>query len=155
MRLVLQRVRRAEVRVKKETLASIGPGLLIFIGFGLGDDRNLPQTRAWSALGAKVLGLRVFPDSQGRFDRDLAGFGGQVLAVPQFTLYGDCRRGRRPSFSEAADPALAKGLFERFCSLLDTLQGGRVARGIFGADMDIELVNWGPVTLSLDSEQFA
>jgi D-tyrosyl-tRNA(Tyr) deacylase len=144
---VLQRVRRAEVRVEGRVTGSIGPGLLVLAGFAPTDtDAQL----AWMA--EKVLGLRVFGDDEGKMNRDLAEVGGGVLVVSQFTLYGDASKGRRPSFIDAAPPNIAIPLYEKFVGMLKEKTAGkiRIETGEFGAMMDVELVNDGPVTLILD-----
>jgi len=146
MRVVLQRVSRAAVRVEGETVGRIERGFLILLGIGQGDGE--PEL-VWMA--DRIAGLRVFPDDQGRMNRDLAEIGGEILAVSQFTLYGDCRKGRRPGFTGAAPPEPA----ERLCGLfVDMLRrrGFRVATGRFGAHMMVELENDGPVTLILERE---
>ena len=142
MRIVLQRVSRAAVRADGEVIAAIDAGLLLLVGFGRGD-RDPPLTRTASRLA----NLRVFPDRSGRLQHSLLEIGGGVLAVPQFTLYGDTSRGRRPDFTGALAPTEAAGLFDRFVSELK--RGGieRVECGRFGADMAVELVNDGPLTL--------
>lgn len=144
MRVVAQRVGRAAVRVDGRTVGEIGTGLLALVGFAPDDDE---ETLAWMA--SKLLGLRVFPDEEGRMNRDVSEAGGSLLLVSQFTLYGDVSRGRRPSFVGAADPAVAVGLYARF---LDLCRRGTVpvAGGEFGAMMEVELVNAGPVTLVID-----
>jgi len=147
MRAVVQRVRRAAVRVDGETVGEIGPGLLVLVGAG---QRDGEPDVAW--LTKKVCGLRIFRDEEGRMNRSLLDTGGELLAVSQFTLYGDCRKGRRPSFSTAMLPEPAEALYERFVAVLREA-GVRVATGRFGAMMDVELVNDGPVTLLLDSEK--
>ncbi len=147
MRVVLQRVRRAEVRVEGRVTGKIGPGFLVLAGFAPADtDAQL----AWMA--EKILGLRVFADDQGKMNRDLAETKGSLLVVSQFTLYGDASKGRRPSFIDAAPPNLAIPLYERFVALLKEKSGGKipVETGEFGAMMDVELVNDGPVTLMLE-----
>jgi D-tyrosyl-tRNA(Tyr) deacylase len=144
---VLQRVRRAEVRVEGRVTGSIGPGLLVLAGFAPTDtDAQL----AWMA--EKVLGLRVFGDDEGKMNRDLAEVGGGVLVVSQFTLYGDASKGRRPSFIDAAPPNIAIPLYEKFVGMLKEKTAGKIPieTGEFGAMMDVELVNDGPVTLILD-----
>src|SRR5438876_4117110 len=147
VRVVLQRVRRAEVRVEGRVTGTIGPGFLVLAGFAPADtDAQL----AWMA--EKILGLRVFADDQGKMNRDLAETKGSLLVVSQFTLYGDASKGRRPSFIDAAPPNLAIPLYERFVALLKEKAGGTipVETGEFGAMMDVELVNDGPVTLILE-----
>lgn len=145
MRALVQRVARASVRVASGTSGSIGTGLLVLLGAT--HDDGEPQA-AW--LAAKVAGLRVFADAAGRMNLDVREAGGAVLVVPQFTLYGDARRGRRPEFTEAARPEVAEPLVERFCEALAG-EGVRVERGVFRAHMEVELVNDGPVTLMLES----
>jgi D-tyrosyl-tRNA(Tyr) deacylase len=138
MRALIQRVSRASVTVEGAVVSSIGPGLLVLVGIASDDtDRDAD----W--LADKVRALRVFPDSEGRMNEPLGDR--EALCVSQFTLYGDARRGNRPSWAEAAAPELAEPLYERFCERL----GAR--RGVFGALMDVELVNHGPVTLLVES----
>jgi len=147
MRVVLQRVKRAEVRIVDRIAAKIGTGFLVLAGFAPTDtDAQL----SWMA--EKILGLRVFGDAEGKMNRDLAEVGGGVLVVSQFTLYGDASKGRRPSFIDAAPPTVAIPLYERFVAVLREKSGGKipVATGEFGAMMDVELVNDGPVTLILE-----
>jgi len=147
MRVVLQRVKRAEVRVDSRVTGTIGPGFLVLAGFAPTDtDAQL----AWMA--EKILGLRVFGDDDGKMNRDLAEVGGGVLVVSQFTLYGDASKGRRPSFIDAALPNIAIPLYETFVGMLKEKSAGKipVETGEFGAMMDVELVNDGPVTLMLE-----
>lgn len=144
MRVVLQRVREASVAVDGRIVGSIGPGFVLLVGFTGGDGDDAV---AWMA--DKVIGLRVFNDTEGKMNRSLAEVGGSVLVVSQFTLYGDTSRGRRPSFIDAAEPELAKPLYERFADALRE-RGVIVATGVFGAVMDVALVNDGPVTLVLE-----
>ena len=145
MRVVLQRVRRACVRVDDAVVGEIGAGFLALTGIADGDT---PATV--DAMSAKVAGLRIFDDADGRFNLALADVGGSVLVVSQFTLIADLRRGRRPSFLGAARPEVAEPLVERFAAGLRAA-GVPVEGGRFGAHMDVELVNDGPVTLVLDS----
>jgi D-aminoacyl-tRNA deacylase len=142
---VLQRVSRAEVRIEGRVRGSIGRGFLLLVGFARKDE---PSTVEWMA--EKVLGLRLFGDVEGKMNLDLAGVGGGLLVVSQFTLYADVRKGRRPSFIDAAPPELAVPLYERFVQLLAERHAGPVATGEFGAMMAVELVNDGPVTLLLE-----
>ncbi len=146
MRAVVQRVSSASVRVDGEIVGEIGRGVLVLLGVAPTD--GAPEV-AW--LAAKVAGLRIFPDGEGRMDRSLAEEGLEALVVSQFTLYGDCRRGRRPSFTGAAHPSVAEPLYEAFAGALAQAGAGRVAKGRFGADMAVALVNDGPVTLILDT----
>lgn len=144
MRAVVQRVSRASVTVDGEQVGAIGPGLCVLVGVTHDDDED-----AAARLADKLWGLRVFPDDQGVMNRPVAEVGGAVLVVSQFTLYGDTRKGRRPSYVAAARPEQAEPLVER---LVDELRGrgATVATGRFRADMDVELVNDGPVTLVLE-----
>ena len=144
MRVVLQRVSRARVTVDGRVTGEIGPGLLLLAGFTDGDTEN---ALAWMA--DKVAGLRIFPDDEGKMNRSVQEAGGGLLVVSQFTLYGDARKGRRPSFVDAARPEVAIPLYERFVELLRAT-GLVVGTGEFGAMMDVELVNDGPVTLILE-----
>ena len=144
MRVVLQRVARASVTVEDRVVGSIGKGFLLLVGFAAGDGEN--QIR-WMA--DKIVGLRVFPDDEGRMNRDLLDVGGALLVVSQFTLYADARKGRRPSFVGAAQPDEARSNYERFVSELEQREVP-VATGEFGALMSVELLNDGPVTLILD-----
>lgn len=147
MRAVVQRVSNARVEVDGETVGAIGRGLMVLLGVGREDGE---QDAAW--LADKVAGLRVFEDDQGRMSRSVEDVGGSVLVVSQFTLLGDCRKGRRPSFSAAAGPDQASDLYERYVAMLRG-RGLEVATGIFQAMMDVHLVNEGPVTLLLDSRK--
>ena len=147
MRLVLQRVSMAAVRVRGETVAEIGPGLLVLVGVGRGDGPSQGE-----ALAAKVHALRIFEDANGRMNLALGDVGGAVLVVPQFTLYADTRRGRRPSWVDAAPPEEAAGLVEAFALALERL-GAPVRRGAFREHMEVELVNDGPVTILLDGDR--
>ncbi len=157
MRAVVQRVTRASVRVDESVIGEIEGGLLIFVGAGRDDvedvgggDRAPGSDRA-AALADKVANLRIFPDSDGKSNLSLLHTGGAALVISQFTLYADCRRGRRPSFTDAADPVRAEALVEEFRSALERL-GVRTAAGRFGAHMTVSLVNDGPYTILLDSE---
>jgi D-tyrosyl-tRNA(Tyr) deacylase len=145
MRVLLQRVSRASVRVDGETVGSIGRGHVLLVGFREGDG---PDELEWMA--DKVVGLRVFPDDEGRMNLGLEDVDGDLLVVSQFTLYGDTRKGRRPSFVDAAHPDTAVPLYESFVERLRQRAPGAVETGEFGAMMDVELVNDGPVTLMLE-----
>lgn len=145
MRIVLQRVSSARVVVDGAVAGEIGPGLLVLLGVTHGDTEE--QARL---LAGKVARLRIFEDDQGKMNRSVADAGGSVLVVSQFTLYGDCRKGRRPSFDAAAPPEHARALYERFVAEVRAL-GLPVATGVFQAHMQVELVNDGPVTMVLDS----
>jgi D-aminoacyl-tRNA deacylase len=144
VRVVLQRVAEASVRIDGRVVGEVGPGLLLLVGF---TEADTGEAVAWMA--DKVLNLRVFSDDAGRMNRSVVETGGELLVVSQFTLYGDARKGRRPSFIEAARPEVAIPLYERFIELLRE-SGRPVATGEFGAMMQVELVNDGPVTLILD-----
>ena len=145
MRLLLQRVTRAQVSVGGAVVGSGGAGLLILVGVGQGDTEEIAR-----ALASKSVDLRIFRDEEGKTNRSLIDVGGEVLAISQFTLFADTRKGRRPSFLDAAAPEVGKQLYEVFCGAVEQ-QGVRVARGIFGAEMKVELVNDGPMTIWLDS----
>jgi D-tyrosyl-tRNA(Tyr) deacylase len=145
VRLVLQRVVRTEVRVAGTVVAGGGPGLLILVGIGV-DDRDDEPGR----LAEKVWHLRIFEDDDGKMNRSLQDVDGDVVVVPQFTLYGDTSRGRRPSWIKAAPPDAAGGKVEAFAAALASL-GARVQTGAFREHMEVELVNDGPVTLVLDA----
>ncbi len=144
MRAFVQRVSRARVTVGERVVGEIGAGLLVLLGATHAD-----RDRDADALARKVAGLRVFEDGGGRMNLDLAAVAGRALVVPQFTLYGDARRGRRPEFTAAARPERAEPLFERFCSAL-VGAGVAVERGVFRARMAVELVNDGPVSLMIE-----
>jgi D-aminoacyl-tRNA deacylase len=144
VRLLVQRVSRAAVRVGERTVAEIGPGLLILVGVGRD---SAPEEASW--LASKAANLRIFEDDQGKMNRSLLEAGGEALVVPQFTLYGDTRRGRRPSWAAAAAPDVAAGMVERFAGELEDT-GARVRRGAFQEHMEVELVNDGPVTILLE-----
>jgi D-tyrosyl-tRNA(Tyr) deacylase len=144
VRVVLQRVSRASVSAAGKTLGEIGPGLLLLVGFTHQDDRDVV---VWMA--EKVRGLRLFADDEGKMNRSVDEVGGALLVVSQFTLYGDARKGRRPSFVAAAPPPIAIPLYEEFVRLLRET-GSTVQTGEFGAMMQVDLVNDGPVTLLLE-----
>lgn len=147
MRIVLQRVARARVTVEERVVGEIGPGHLLLVGFRTGDGED---QITWMA--DKVLGLRVFPDADGKMNLGIEETGGDLLVVSQFTLYGDSRKGRRPSFVDAAPPEVAIPLYDRFVEVLRGRAPGRLETGEFGAMMQVELVNDGPVTLVLERE---
>lgn len=144
MRVVLQRVTEASVAVDGEVLGAIGPGLVALVGIGEGDDEATVRRAA-----EKTAAMRIFRDEDGRFDRSVTDVGGAVLVVSQFTLLADTRKGNRPSFTDAADPALAEPLVDLFAATLRDA-GLEVACGRFGADMAVALVNDGPVTIVTD-----
>ncbi|MDJ0767014.1 MAG: D-aminoacyl-tRNA deacylase [Myxococcota bacterium] len=144
MRVVLQRVSQAAVNIDGETVGAIDNGFLVLVGFTHGDGE--PQID-W--MVTKILGLRVFQDEDGKMNRDVLEAGGSLLVVSQFTLYGDARKGRRPSFITAAEPGEAEKLYDRFVEKL-SLREAPVRTGKFGAMMDVSLVNDGPVTLMIE-----
>lgn len=145
MRAVVQRVKMAKVVVDGEVVGEIGNGLLIFLGVGVGD-----TSEGADFLASKIAHLRIFSDSNDKMNLSLLETGGEALVVSQFTLWGDCRKGRRPSFVRAADPAVANDLYQEFISFLKG-KGIKVAEGRFQEMMDVHLVNDGPVTMLLDS----
>ena len=147
MRAVLTRVNSASVTIDGEVVGSIGKGFLILLGVG---PEDTPEHCRY--LAQKALGLRIFEDENGKMNLGLESVGGQVLVVSQFTLYGNCRKGRRPSFTDAADPALGERLYEQFLKECEAL-GFAPQHGRFGADMQVASVNDGPVTLLLDTQQ--
>jgi len=145
VRVVLQRVREAHVTIEGKVVGEIGLGQFLLVGFKQSDTTDQVE---WMA--DKVVGLRVFQDDAGKMNRTLADVDGSILVVSQFTLYGDVRKGRRPSFIDAATPETAIRLYERFVELLEARHPGKVATGEFGAMMDVSLTNDGPVTLVID-----
>ncbi len=147
MRVLVQRVMNASVEVDGDVVGVIDAGILLLVGLGSGDGHDQIE---WMAR--KVSGLRIFADEEGQMNRSLLDVKGELLAVSQFTLYGDCRKGRRPSFVDALDPALAEPLFDDFVDLLESQGVSDVKTGRFGADMKVHLVNDGPVTLWLERE---
>lgn len=147
MRALLQRVRRASVTIDGQIVGKIDQGLLVLLGVGQDDSEVQVKT-----LADKIVHLRIFGDNEGKMNRSLLDIGGEVLVVSQFTLYADTRRGRRPSFTDAAPPSLAEPLVERFKAAI-AAYGLHVADGVFGAYMEVELLNDGPVTIWMDSEQ--
>ena len=144
MRLVIQRVTRAAVRVGRGNVAEIGPGLLILVGVGAGEEPAGPER-----LAQKAANLRIFEDQSGKMNLSVIDAGGEVLVVSQFTLHADLTKGRRPSWADAAEPAVAEPAVEAFARALEA-DGLRVGRGVFGAHMEVELVNDGPVTILLE-----
>lgn len=145
MRVVIQRVAQARVEVANTVVGAIDRGLVVLLGI---QDGDTPQDVAY--LASKILTLRIFEDTQGKMNRDVQEVGGGILVVSQFTLYGDCRKGRRPSFTHAARPEIAEPLYQHFLEVVATY-GIPVAHGVFGAHMAIHMVNDGPVTLIIDS----
>jgi D-tyrosyl-tRNA(Tyr) deacylase len=147
VRAVVQRVSEASVGVDGRVTGSIGPGLCVLVGVGAGDSQ---EDARW--LADKVLELRIFEDELGKMNRSLLDTGGALLAVSQFTLYGDARKGTRPGFIDAARPEVAQPLYDRFCAFCRA-RGVTVAEGVFRAMMQVHIVNEGPVTLLLDSKK--
>jgi D-tyrosyl-tRNA(Tyr) deacylase len=146
-RVVLQRILRAEVRVNEKTVASCGNGLLLLVGVG---GREPQDPDAIDRLARKIFGLRIYEDEEGRMNRSLEEVGGEILVVPNFTLFGDTRKGRRPSWIEAAPPEVAEERVEDLCRALEAL-GATVHRSAFREHMEVDLVNDGPVTLVLEA----
>ena len=156
MRLLVQRVLEAAVTVDGQTTGAIGKGLLVMTGFGDEDGPDFHHSPVFEGMARKLLDLRIFPgegDRCDKFDRSARDCGADVLLVPQFTLYADCRKGRRPSFSNAGDPAWSREMFDRFTRKVSEESGRPVPTGVFGADMRVHLINWGPVTIWLDSRE--
>jgi D-tyrosyl-tRNA(Tyr) deacylase len=147
MRAVVQRVSQARVRVNGQTTGEIGPGLLILLGVGQGDT---PKEADY--LLEKIIHLRIFEDPEGKMNLSLLDAGGELMVISQFTLYADCRKGRRPSFTDAGAPGDAQKLYDYFVAAAGT-RGVKVATGIFQAIMEVELINSGPVTILLDSSK--
>ena len=147
MRAILTRVKSASVTIDGKVNGAIGPGFLILLGVGPEDTE-----KECRCLAEKALSLRIFEDENGKMNLGLDAIGGQVLVVSQFTLYGNCRKGRRPSFTDAAGPELGNALYEKFLAICEEL-GYPPQHGEFGADMKVESINDGPVTLILDTDQ--
>lgn len=148
MKVVVQRVKEASVEVEGRTISSIGNGLLLLVGF-THDDTEEDITR----FTKKIVALRIFDDEVGVMNRSVQEVSGSILAVSQFTLYANCKKGNRPSYIEAAPGNISEPLYERFCEQLEEAMPGRIQRGKFGADMKVKLLNDGPVTIILDSTQ--
>ncbi|MDB5233993.1 MAG: D-tyrosyl-tRNA(Tyr) deacylase [Hymenobacter sp.] len=147
MRLVIQRVREAHVTVEGQITGQIGPGLLALAGFAPTDN-----TASLTWMCRKLVQLRIFNDENGQMNRSVADIGGQILVVSQFTLLADARKGNRPSYIGAAPPPVAEPLYEQFVAMVAAEMGTPVPTGIFGADMQVSLLNDGPVTIVLDSQ---
>jgi D-tyrosyl-tRNA(Tyr) deacylase len=148
MKAVVQRVSRASVSVGGDTVASIDRGFLVLVGFGRGDDT---ETLAWMAR--KIASLRVYEDESGRMTLSLDAVDGSILVVSQFTLYGDCKKGARPSFDKSASPDDARALYEAFIDIMEREAPGKVESGVFQEKMEVSLVNDGPVTLIIEKER--
>ncbi len=151
MKVLIQRVTHGSVSVDGETLGRIGAGVVVLVGVRTGDTSTAP-----ALLARKTVALRIFRDDQGRMNRSLADTGGAALVISQFTLYADTRKGNRPSFVQAGDPAIAETLYNAYVDELTAVLGaGRVQTGRFGAEMQVELVNDGPVTIELSTDRTA
>lgn len=146
MRVVVQRVTEASVTIDGETISAINEGLLLLIGITHSDSENEVDR-----ITRKIVTLRIFDDEKGVMNRSVQDIGGSILAVSQFTLYGNCKKGNRPSYIDAAPGAVSEPLYDAFCDRLEQLLPGKIQRGRFGADMKVRLLNNGPVTILLDS----
>ena len=148
MKLVIQRVLNSSVKVDNEIIGSIGKGYMVLVGVAESDTKEIADK-----LVDKMIKLRIFEDSEGKTNLSLSDVGGELLLVSQFTLYADCKKGNRPSFIKAGKPDFANEMYEYIISKCKTYEGLKVERGKFGADMKVELVNDGPFTIVLDSEE--
>lgn len=146
MRVVVQRVTEASVTIDGEKISAINEGLLLLIGITHSDSENEVDR-----ITRKIVTLRIFDDEKGVMNRSVQDIGGSILAVSQFTLYGNCKKGNRPSYIDAAPGAVSEPLYDAFCDRLEQLLPGKIQRGRFGADMKVQLLNNGPVTILLDS----
>ena len=153
MRVVIQRVSDARVLINGATVGEIGTGLLVLVGFGAADKAEFPDTPTWRKMLDKLFNLRIFPDESGKLNLSLTDTGGDLMLVSQFTLYADCKKGRRPSFTDACHPYMAESLFDRFVEEARKLAPAGFTTGRFGAEMNLDFTNWGPVTIILDSDQ--
>ena len=147
MKVVLQRVKRASVMVNGKVTGQIEKGIVALIGVAPDDDETVLRT-----VAEKMIGLRIFEDDEGKMNLSLDSVNGKILAISQFTLFADCRKGKRPSFSGAAGGQIAKSMYEKFVSICDELLGKKTETGVFGADMTVEIIGDGPVTIILDSD---
>jgi D-tyrosyl-tRNA(Tyr) deacylase len=147
MRAVIQRVSKGSVKVGGEIVGQVGPGLVVLLGVRHGDGEGEAEK-----LATKIAHLRIFADDQGKTNLSALEVGGEILIISQFTLYADCRRGRRPSFSDAARPEVAEPLLAHFVQALESAGISRLATGVFGAEMLVEIHNDGPVTIALDTD---
>lgn len=155
MRLLVQRATNARIEVDGSTVGEIGRGLVVLVGFGREDEAKVQAGEAQLLLdkaAERLLKLRIFPDEADRLAHNLIDFGGEILAAPQFTLHADLKKGTRPSFHRAAAPAIAQTLFDAFLARLELFTPGKVQSGVFGAEMFVHLVNWGPLTIWLDED---
>lgn len=148
MRVVVQRVTEASVTINGETISAINEGLLLLIGITHSDSEN-----EIDRITRKIVTLRIFDDEKGVMNRSVQDIGGTILAVSQFTLYGNCKKGNRPSYIDAAPGAVSEPLYDAFCDRLEQLLPGKIQRGRFGADMKVQLLNNGPVTILMDSNK--
>lgn len=148
MRIVIQRVKYASVTIDGKVHGKIDGGIMALIGFKEGDEESLLKPMA-----EKMTGLRIFEDENERMNLSLSDVGGDILAISQFTLYADCKKGKRPSFTDALKPDKANEFYEKFVRICRDLTGKKIETGIFGADMKVELLNDGPVTIILDSDE--
>lgn len=146
MKLVIQRVKRASVKVEERIVGQIGPGLFLLIGFE--NEAKEQESRGVKKIAEKVLKMRIFENEKEKFDKSIIEIGGEILVVPQFTLFADCSKGNRPYFGQAARPEIAKPLFEKFVQELKK-SSLKIETGVFGAKMEVELINDGPVTIIL------
>ncbi len=153
MRIVLQRVTDAKVTVNDTVVGETGTGLLALVGFGKNDTADLATAPVWKKMIDKVLNLRIFTDEDDKLNNSLCDISGDILLVSQFTLYADCRKGRRPSFSGSCPPDIAAPLFDRLVADVRSAAPGQVATGEFGEEMFLDFTNWGPVTIILDSDE--
>ena len=152
MRLLLQRVREGKVTIEGQNVASIGKGLVVLVGFGPEDTIDLRGGKLWNTLIEKMVGLRIFPDDEGKMNRGIEEAGGEIILVSQFTLYADVRKGNRPSFVKAGAPDHAEQVWNGFNDALRA-QGLEVKEGRFGSHMRVRLANDGPVTIILDTDE--
>ena len=148
MRVVLQRCLNASVEIDHDVVGAVGRGVMLLVG--VAPDDSIKDIE-W--MCNKVIGLRIFPDSDGKMNHSVIDINGEILVVSQFTLYGNCRKGRRPSFTRAGHPSMAEPLVDKFCRLLRSKGVSKVAEGRFGADMKVSLTNDGPVTLIIDTPE--
>lgn len=152
MRIVIQRVTDAKVTVGNQTIGEISTGILALVGFGQGDTAELPESSEWKKVLDKLFNLRIFPDEAGKSNKSLLDTAGDLMLIPQFTLYANCKKGRRPSFTDACHPYISTSLFNRFCEEAKALAPAHMAMGEFGAEMHLDFTNWGPMTIILDSD---
>ncbi|BDQ34655.1 D-aminoacyl-tRNA deacylase [Pseudodesulfovibrio portus] len=153
MRVVIQRVSDAKVSVNNKVVGEISTGLLVLAGFGKTDDTDFADSPKWRKMLDKIFNLRVFPDDDGKLNLSLMDIKGDLMLISQFTLYADCKKGRRPSFTDACHPYVAESLFDHFVEEAGKRAPGQLATGRFGAEMHLDFTNWGPVTIILDSDE--